>query len=141
MLSDRHSEPQDDESADRFVLFSKHLFKAGGVKPNAFVPHPYNDLSVTRATETEDHEIWKIGGEIAGSLNRTLYGAARAVVKTYRTEGLEVVASPIPEGDAVHPNGNPNHADVKSWPTDKKDQKAIALKIAHAATLRTPPAT
>jgi hypothetical protein len=45
---------------------------------------------------------------------------------------LSVSAKPL--------SNNPNHANIEGWPTEKEEQKAIALKLAAVATkLISPP--
>lgn len=38
----------DDEKVSRFILFSKWLRSDKNLRSDAFIPHPYPDLSVTR---------------------------------------------------------------------------------------------
>ena len=138
MLSDPIVDPADEETLDRFIYFPKHSYATGGLKPAAFVPHPYDELSVTRTKNASADELAKVANEIATARGRAFHGSARVIAKTYRSEKLKVLASPIPVGDPVHPDGNPNHADVRGWPVDKADQKAVAMNIAHTASFLPP---
>lgn len=101
------------------------------VKPNLFIPHPYQDLSVTRHRDATEAEIWQAGGNVATQQQRTLYGRSDVLTRDCLIDSLRVTAQPFPD--------NPNHADVEGWPTTKEDQKAIALKLAASATKLIPP--
>ncbi|MCU0567479.1 MAG: hypothetical protein MUF49_12890 [Oculatellaceae cyanobacterium Prado106] len=94
------------------------------VKPDLFVPHPYQELSVTRHLQATEAEIWAVGHEVASG--RTLYGRADIVARDCTVDALRVVEKPLPS--------NPNHADIEGWPLQKQDQKAIALKLAASAS-------
>jgi hypothetical protein len=111
----------------RFVLFSRHFRSSDRtVKPDAFMPHPLIELSLTRHRDITDVELWREGERVT-SLRKeaTLYGRADVSVSAFTNQGLRVEAKPIPE--------NPNHADAVNWPTDKSAQKLIALEIAGKA--------
>ena len=51
----------DDELVARFVLFSKWIRDDKTVRPDAFIPHPYPNLSVTRHRELSEFALWQIG--------------------------------------------------------------------------------
>ncbi len=111
------------ECLARFILFSKHVRRSDStVKPDAFIPHPQPELSLTRHLEATEDELWREGERVAVLREVTLYGRADAIASTFEGEGLAVVARPIPE--------NPNHADVINWPPDKSAQKMKAMVIA-----------
>jgi hypothetical protein len=123
------------EQLARFVLFSRWVRRSGPektVKPDAFIPHPHVDLSVTRHTNLSEEELWMIGQEIANTRPATLYGRADLSASNIRQQPLQVEARPVP--------GNPNHACIVGWPADKPAQKIIAQQLAACAQYRdTPP--
>ena len=121
----------DEEMTARFVVSKRQINRQIGVlKADAFVPHPYEDLSVTQLTQIDDADVWHIGEAIAGGRvpPRTLYGRGDVLAATYRSQpNLDVVAAPI--------EGNPNHANVTGWPSadDEAAQLLIAKEIAAVA--------
>lgn len=115
-----------DELMGRFIIFSKHIRPSDNtVKPDAFVPHPQVELSVTRHREATEDELWKEGRRVAAFRTARLYGRADVAANTFEKEDLTVVEKPIAE--------NPNHADVIDWPADKAAQKMKAREIANKA--------
>lgn len=121
----------DDEALARFVLQSNRLRADGTVKPDAFIPHPFPDLSVTRHLEWGEHRIWWIGQKVATQLGKRLLARADVLTATYRRCRLEVVSAP--EADNLH------HANVVGWPMDKPSQKSLAQEIAATAKTKTAP--
>jgi len=116
----------------RYVLFSGHFRTSdNSVKPNAFIPHPYADLSLTRHVAATDAELWAEGQRIAVERTATLYGRADVPANAFTTQGLRTVPDPLPE--------NPNHAVVNEWPKDKPAQKLMAIQIASKATYLSAP--
>lgn len=116
----------EDETVARFVLSSSHVRRADRtLKPDAFIPHPYLNLSVTRHRSAAEEELWFVGDGIARERGRTLYGRGDVVASAFTVRSLTVKAKPIP--------GNPNHADVCDWPIEKSAQKNIAQQIAAEA--------
>jgi len=115
-----------DENLARYILQSSHIRGSNQtLKPDAFIPHPYRDLSVTRHLSATEVELWSVGEDVAAASNRTLYGRGDVHALACSVQRLVVRAAPTP--------GNPNHAEVSGWPTDKPAQKIIALEIAAAA--------
>lgn len=115
-----------DEWLARFIHYQKYIRQDRTVRADAFIPHPYPDLSVTRHLQLSDAELWQIGEDIARQINRVLHGRADAQVFVFQRQGLQVVPDPIPE--------NPNHANVSGWPAEKPAQKIIAQQIAAAVS-------
>jgi hypothetical protein len=115
-----------DETLARYVLHSKYVRSDHTVTQNAFIPHPWPDLSVTRHLRATEDEIWTVGESVATQLNKTLYGRADFVAVVCLSKNLAVNPDPIPE--------NPNHANISAWPTEKHTQKIIALEIAATAS-------
>ena len=106
----------------RYIISRSHLRQDKTVRPDAFVPHPYEELSVTRQRETTSIELWVIGRSVALQCGKQLHGRADVEVATFIGYGLTVVADPIAS--------NLNHANVIDWPSEKAMQKSIALLIA-----------
>ena len=115
-----------DEWLARFIHYQRYIRQDRTVRADAFIPHPYPDLSVTRHLQFSDTELWQIGEDIARQITRSLYGRVDAQVFVFQRQQLQVVADPVlPE--------NPNHANVIGWPPEKPAQKIIAQQIAAAA--------
>jgi hypothetical protein len=115
-----------DEILGRFVLYSGHVRASDRtVKPEAFMPHPHNELSVTRRREATEEELWAEGQRIGAIRQLTLKGRADVSALVFTAEGLRTVSDPIPK--------NPNHANVTDWPNDKPTQKLKAIQIANKA--------
>ena len=111
----------DNEVLARFVLFRGWIRSSNNtVKPDAFVPYPYPDLSVTRHIELSEAEIWKIGQQVADQRPATLYGRADIRALSVKRQSLGIV--PTLE--------QKNHANVIGWPKDKPAQKNIAQQLA-----------
>lgn len=115
----------------RYVFHRNYIRQDKTVKANAFIPHPYHALSVTRHRDATDEELWAVGADVAATQNKTLYGRGDIVALTCLQQVLEVIAKPV--------SGNPNHADISAWPADKPAQKIIALELAAKAVLRVAP--
>jgi hypothetical protein len=111
-----------DEYLARFVLFSGHVRAGQTVKPNAFMPHPYLELSVTRHLSANETELWAVGSEVARVRSCTLHGRADFAASACMERQLAISAAPL--------LGNPNHANITGWPSDKPAQKTIAQLIA-----------
>lgn len=114
-----------DEQLARFILQRSHLRQDGTSKQDAFIPHPWPDLSVTRHLQLTEKELWSIGQNIARQTAKTLYGRADVRASDFQRHRLRVIAARV--------EGNPNHANVTGWPTEKPAQKIIAQQIAAAA--------
>lgn len=114
-----------DELLARFIFYKNHLRQDLTFKPDAFIPYPWPDLSVTRHLELDELELWRIGSDIAEQREKTLHGRAdfQAVIATIQK--LQVISDPLPE--------NPNHAIIRGWPPDKPAQKIIAQELAAAS--------
>jgi hypothetical protein len=122
-----------DELLARFILFSRHFRRSDNtIRPEAFIPHPLVELSVTRHRDATDEDVWTEGRRVAAVRKVTLYGRADVVTKTFTELDLIVQAAPITE--------NPNHANVTGWPHEKSAQKMKAIDVANAARFETLPA-
>lgn len=113
----------DDELVARFVLFSKWIRDDKTVRPDAFIPHPYPNLSVTRHRELSEFALWQIGQSIADKSSRNLYGRADIQSLVVKAHSLRIEPTPEPK----------NHANITGWPLDKPGQKIIAQEIAATA--------
>ena len=114
------------EQLARFILASNWIRKADQtIKPDAFIPHPYPDLSVTRHSNLSEEALWRVGQGIAAVRPATLYGRADICAYAVRRQSLDVVSQPVAN--------NPNHANVTGWPADKPAQKIIAQELAAKA--------
>jgi hypothetical protein len=121
-----------DETVARYVLYSRHVRADQTVRADAFIPHPYPDMSVTRHYLATEAELWQVGENIASGRGLTLYGRGDVQVEAIRGQNLEIVPDPI--------DGNPNHANVTNWPAEKAEQKIIAAELAKRADYRPKPA-
>ena len=110
----------------RFVLQSSHIRSSNQtVKPDAFIPHPHRDLSVTRHLLATEMELWSVGEDVAAVTGKSLYGRSDIQADICLAQQLSVRPAPI--------DGNSNHADISGWPADKPAQKIIAQEIAATA--------
>ncbi|MBI3902919.1 MAG: hypothetical protein HY306_08290 [Nitrosomonadales bacterium] len=122
----------DEEQLARFILFSKWVRNSDRtVKSDAFIPHPYPDLSVTRHQNLAEDELWKVGQDVADARPVTLYGRADIAAIAVRRQSLKIELAPV--------QNNLNHANVVGWPTDKPAQKVIALELAANSVYRAKP--
>jgi hypothetical protein len=113
----------DDEWLARFILSRDRIRSDQTVKPDAFIPYPWPDLSVTRHLELSENELWEAGQEIADSRPATLHGRADVQAKIIRKQSLTISPTDKPK----------NHANISGWPPDKPSQKIIAQEIAAVA--------
>lgn len=118
---------EETEILARYVLQSKHFRNDGTPRPELFMPHPYQDLSVTRHREATELEIWQVGNDVATQTGKTLYGRFDIQAKDCQIESLRVEAKPV--------ENNPNHADITGWSSSKPEQKTLAQKIAAAKSM------
>lgn len=117
-----------EELLARYVLHSSHIRRHDQtIKPDAFIPHPHGELSVTRHVTATEEELWGVGEAVAQRRNRTLYGRADLRAANCADQRLRVQAALLPD--------NPNHANIVGWPAEKSEQKAIALQLAANAVL------
>ncbi|HET6881894.1 MAG TPA: hypothetical protein VFI31_17140 [Pirellulales bacterium] len=116
----------DDELLARYILQSSHIRGSDrSLKPDAFIPHPHTDLSVTRHFMATEEELWSAGLDVATARGKTFYGRGDFSAATCLGQRLNVEAAPLPN--------NPNHANVRGWPAEKPLQKIIAQQIAATA--------
>lgn len=115
------------ERLSRYILTKRHVNQETKlVKANAFVPHPYDELSVSRDRDASEAEIWAFGHDVAKRRDKPLIGRGDVVAATYISLKLKTIPDPI--------DGNPNHVNITEWPrNDKAAQKLIAQEIAAVA--------
>jgi hypothetical protein len=113
----------DDEMLARFILFRDHIRSDDTVRPDAFIPYRYIELSVTRHLGLSDSEIHGLGKEVAAEREKEYHGRADLKAAVARANRLNVVSSEPPR----------NHANIIGWPAEKSEQKLIALVLAEKA--------
>ena len=126
------------EPLTRFLL-TKEWFGTNPprVKHQAFMPHPYVELSVSRIQNWEEERIWDAGQNVAAIIQKTLHGRGDVNNSVVAKAGLSTVPDEPPVG----------HANIVGWPTltgvkkaDKDAQMIRALQIAaHAKLILRPP--
>ncbi len=122
----------DEEYLARFILFSNWIRNSDQtVKPDAFIPYPHPDLSVTRHLYLSEEAIWEIGQGVANTRQKTLYGRADFYAAAAQKQLLKIESAPAPN--------NPNHANIIGWPVGKPAQKIIAQQLAADAVYRAKP--
>lgn len=113
---------QGSEILSRF-LFDEHIRADGTIRYNAFMVAPRQKCSVFRTSGLEENLIQEIAAVVASSRNRQLKG--RGELLAQQVMNLEL---------SVEPNEPPqHHADI-ILPSDREQQKVLALKLAEAAT-------
>jgi hypothetical protein len=119
----------DEEGLARFILYSNWIRNSDKtVRPDAFIPYPYPDLSVTRHINLSEEALWNVGQHVADARSGKLYGRADIYASTARRQRLRIDPAPVPN--------NPNHANIDGWPADKPAQKIIALQLAADSAYR-----
>lgn len=127
----------DEEMLARFITQAKQFRPSDqSVKPDLFIPFRQTELSVTRHRDATLDELWQLGRDVAGLRQQVLYGRSDVRAVDCRVGPLVVVPDPIVPPDQPT---NPNHANVRGFPSSKEDQKALAIKIAHRASKRIAP--
>ncbi len=118
------SEPDrvtDEERLARFIVRGRWIRSDQTVRPDAFIPHPHPDLSVTRHKNLSEQELWRVGEGVADAVAKALHGRADVRASAVRRYRLEVEPKPVRD--------NPNHACIVGWPVEKPAQKIIAQQI------------
>lgn len=113
----------DDELLARFVLFSSWIRNDKTIRPDAFIPYPYPNLSVSRHIGLSESELWQLGQSVADKRALHLYGRGDVRARAVKTHTLRIEPTPEPK----------NHANITGWPADKPGQKMIAQEIAAVA--------
>lgn len=121
-------EVADAEQLARFVMTRRWVRAEGTVRPDAFMPPPDLNLSVTRHGTLSPENLWSRGYQVAQSQGKALLGRADLRAENVRRSLLDVVGFPVPN--------NPEHAHIVSWPPDKPTQKSLAQSLAAAAAFQ-----
>jgi len=115
------------ETLSRFIYSKSHYARTKGiVKYNAFMPDPYDNLSVFRTSDWVEDRIWERGKK---DQDRTL-----------KARG-DVLASAVLEVEELFldPDDDPpGHANIKGWPVgqeNKSKRMEIAKTLADKARL------
>jgi len=115
------------EIITRFIVEgSKYARTKNSVRYSAFIPAPNGETSVFRVSTITLDETWEIGEMVADQRGKTLYGKADVGVAVIENTGLRVEPDTRP---------HPLHANIIDWPTEKSEQKLMAMKIADEAAL------
>ena len=119
----------DHERLSRFLLFSRWFTRqTRRVKPDAFIPHPRIELSVSCTEGLIEREIWPLGETVVQERpdDVTLYGRADLTAGAVRKQRLDVARNDNP----------PRHANIIGWPSEGKDaQRMRAIELAATSTL------
>jgi hypothetical protein len=125
------TEVGDGETLARYIFSGEHVRKDLTVKPAAFIPYPHPDLSLTRHLGLSEQLIWGHGEAVGAIRGKLLLGRADVEVSPLRTLGLKPESAPT--------DTNLHHVNVVGWPSDKPEQKIIAMEIAAVAKFIPPP--
>jgi hypothetical protein len=109
------------ERLARFVFYRNHVRSDGTLKPDAFIPHPYVDLSTTRHDLLGERKIWIRGNNVARQKQLRLIGRGDVCASVYSSQGLQIKPDPV--------DCNPQHVNIGLWPVDKPSQKNRAHEV------------
>ena len=116
------------EKLTRFIFSKRHFsVKHKTVKYAAFVP-PVNrvELSVFYISCLSEDEVWEIGRRYVETDQRRLKARADFFVSSVYDNNLEVVSEPHP---------HELHANITSFPMDRREREQIARRFALASEL------
>ncbi len=120
--------PVDDwEQLARFIFHTRYVRQDKTIRPEAFLPFRFVELSVTRHRDLDEVGLWTRGREVEVIRNLTLQGRADVGADACRIAKLDVLPA---EGPGI---GGINHANVTGWPSEKAAQMALAMSLAEAA--------
>lgn len=106
----------------RFAVQKSHLRADKTPRPDLFIPPPNLRLSVTRHLNLSEGQLWETGKSVARQVEKTLYGRADIKAEVCFGQKLKVALAPT--------DGDPNHANLIGWPSDKAAQKSVAQELA-----------
>ncbi|MCD6177557.1 MAG: hypothetical protein J7K29_06945 [Candidatus Cloacimonetes bacterium] len=111
----------------RYITSKKHFSKQNNyVKSAAFMPNRNQKLSVFCIDELVEEEIWEIGyNNISIPTSKEIYARANIEAEDILTTILEIDNNNTPL----------RHADIIGWPSEKEDQKGIALELSRKSAL------
>jgi len=111
---------------------ARYLFDRSQYKPSenrakysAFLPARDGNTSVFRIYDLSESEVWQIGDRVAEKRDKNLLGRTSVIVVNVLKAGLKVNPDNIP----------PRHANIGNWPSERHEQKLIALELAENAEL------
>jgi len=111
----------------RYITSKKHFSKQNNyVKSAAFMPNRNQKLSVFCIDELVEEEIWEIGyNNISIPTSKEIYARANIEAEDILTTILEIDNNNTPL----------RHVDIIGWPSEKEDQKGIALELSRKSAL------
>lgn len=118
----------DGELLARFVFSPREVRADKTMRPEAFLPYKWVELSVTRHRDLDEDGLWSLGREVAVLRQKPLVGRADFTAQLCRDTKLDVIPA---EGPGI---GGLNHANIVGWPSEKSAQMAHAQTLAEAAT-------
>ncbi len=90
------------------------------------MPSPHGETSVFYISNLSDNEIWNIGDcEVAQKRGLPLLGRADILAFHVLNKKLKLIPDNCP----------PRHANIVNWPTEKSEQKLIAIELAESSQL------
>ena len=117
------------ERLSRFLFFRRWFAREKSrVKPDAFIPHPYIELSVACTEGLEENTIWEIGNATAAARSDAPPLLGRA----------DLLARDVFEQDlTLDRNDNPQyHANILGWSAGGKEaQRMQAVELAAKSSL------
>jgi hypothetical protein len=132
-MSGSHSNPvSPSDSLARVIVFADWVRATDRkVRWQAFKPSPDLTLSVIRHGTLSGSQLWGLASQVAVQRGRPLVGRADVVVGDVEKHGLGVENAPM--------KGNPNHAHIIGWPSEKPAQMNKAQHLAAEATFLAAP--
>ena len=117
----------DSEQLARFLFSAREVRADKTVRPEAFLPFKWVELSVTRHRDLVESTLWQLGQDVAEQRKKSLIGRADLNAGFCRVSKLDVVPS---EGPNL---GGLNHANIVGWPSEKSAQMAFAQTLSEAS--------
>ena len=99
----------------RFILNRIHLRQDRTVRQDAFIPHPWPDLSVTRHLQLTQTELWKIGQDVAREVGKTLHGRANVQAFAFQRQCCGLANRKVSSEAKPSPMPAPGSARYYSW--------------------------
>ena len=112
----------------RFIFQSGHYRKLAPAqpKPNAFLPGPLLKTSAIWRDALLDREIWEIGALLGSERQQQPKARADLGIAAISEANLTIEPDPAP---------HPRHFNLCGWPTEKDEQKAIAMVLCANSSL------
>lgn len=113
-------------------LYSRRQFSSTGVKPGAFDPTPYDELSCAHISGLSEVSVWAMARLTLSARpgRNRVYARAELDVARIRQQGLRAIRDDV---------SFPGHTTVLGWPLvgdDSRERRLeIALNLSLAATL------